>query len=149
MWRRRSQVRVRLREKQVCVSRFFSARLASEHSYQRRLAFDQPPQGGVNVLESFKAVQALAAAAQLARSLSSAQQEQREERNFPPVKVKDLLQTVLIFRHPTVGPSGRTGQPLFGQRIESLANQILIQRHQRIAIVFLVAGIYQGIERQG
>ncbi len=56
---------------------------------------------------------------------------------------------MLVFGDAAVGSTGGAGEAFLLQRGQSVANGIFIESHHRVTIIFLVAGIDQGVERQG
>lgn len=134
---------------QVHVARFLGTGLARQHGNQRRPALNEAIEGGVNILESVEVVEALGAAAKLSGSLRAAQQQNAEQSGFAAVEVEDLLQAVLILGDPVVGAGGGAGKAFFLQGGERLADSIFAEGGHRFAIVFLVAGIDQSMERKG
>src|SRR4030095_3297954 len=133
---------------QVHVSGLFGAGLTREHSHQRRLAFDQLLQGGMYIVEALEIMQTLAASAQLTWRLRPAQQEHAEQSGFSACEVEHLLQSMLILGYAAVGAARRSSPSFFLQTGERIPHGIFLQRHDRLAIVLLVASVYERIQRQ-
>src|SRR5713101_6142044 len=130
------------------VARFLGPRLPGEYPHQRRLAITEALDVGLHVVEGFKVIHALAAAAEFSGSLWAAKHKNTDYGNLAAIEVEDLLQAMFIFRDPAVGPAGRTCETLLLKRAERLADGIFVQTHDRVAVVLLVAGVYQSVQRQ-
>ena len=130
------------------VAGFLGAGLAWKDRRQGRFALGQAVERGDDVIEGFEVVHAVGAAAEFAGSLRSAEQEDADDGDFAAVEVEDFLQAVLVFGDAAVGAAGGAGQALFLQRGEGVANSGFVEGHHRVAIVFLVAGVDQGVERE-
>ena len=103
---------------------------------------------GLHILQRLKAIHPLRAAAKLSRSLRTSQQQNAQDRDLPAVEVEYFLQTMFVFRNPAIGASGGSSKALFLKRTERVADGTFVQRHHRIAVIFLIAGVDQCIERQ-
>ena len=130
------------------VAGFLGAGLARKNPCQRRIALSQAVEGGDDVVEGFEVIHAVGAAAEFAGSLRAAQQEHADDCDLAAVEVEDFLQAVFELGDAAVGAAGRAGEALFLQRGQGVANGGFVERHDRVAIVFLVAGVDQGVERE-
>ena len=63
-------------------------------------------------------------------------------------KLKTSCRRCSNFGDAAVGAAGRAGEALLLQRAESLAHGFFVKGHHRVAIVFLIAGVDQGVERE-
>ena len=108
----------------------------------------QAVERGDDVVERLEVVHAVGAAAEFAGGLGAAEQEHADHGDLATVEVEDFLESVFVFRDAAVGAAGRAGQSLFLQRGEGVTNRGLVEGHDRVAIVFLVAGVDQGVERE-
>ena len=130
------------------VAGFFGAGLAGKNTGQRRFALGQAVERGDDVVERFEVVHAVGAAAEFAGSLRSAEKQDADDGDFAAVEVEDFLQAVFELGDAAVGAAGGAGQAFFLQRGEGVADGGFVERHHRVAIVFLVAGVDQGVERE-
>ena len=133
---------------EVRVAGFFGSRLARKNSRQRWLALGQAVERGDHIFESFKMVHAIGAAAEFSGRLRAAKQQDADDGDLAAVEIEDLLQAVLELRHAAVGAAGGSGEALFLQGRESVANCRFVERHHRLAIVLLIAGIDQRVQRE-
>ena len=130
------------------VARFFGSGLARENGDQRGLALAEAVEGGDYVVESFEAVHAFGTAAEFAGSLRAAEEKHAEDGDLAAVEVENFLQAVLVFGNAAIGATGGAGETFFLQRGECVADGIFIESHHRVAIIFLIAGIHQRVQRQ-
>ena len=130
------------------VAGLFCARLARKNSGQGRFALGQTIQRGNDIVESLKMIHAVRAAAEFARSLRPAEQKNADDCDFAAIEVEDFLQAVFELGDAAVRAAGRACHAFFLQRTERLADGFFIEAHHRIAIIFLIAGVNQGVERE-
>jgi DNA-binding response OmpR family regulator len=130
------------------VARLFGTGLAGQHFGQGRIALYQALQRGLRVAQVFKAVKALGAPAELARSLSAAQQQHAYYGGLGAGEVENFLRAMLEFGDAAVGAASRPGKAFLLKRVECAADNALVQSDHWIAIVLLVAGIDEGVQRQ-
>ena len=123
-------------------------RVGGENACQRRLALGEAVEGGDDVFERFEVIHAVGAAAEFAGSLRSAEKKDADDGDFAAVEVEDLLQAVFEFGDAAVGSAGRAGHAFFLQRGERVADGGFVEGHHRVAIIFLVAGVDQSVERE-
>ena len=128
------------------VAGFLGAGLAGENSGQGRLALGQAIERGDYVVERFEVVHAVGAAAKFSGSLRATEEEHADDGDFAAVEIESFLQAVFEFSDAAVGTAGRASEAFFLQRGEGVANRGFVQRHHWVAIVFLVAGVDQGVE---
>jgi hypothetical protein len=95
-----------------------------------------------------EAVHTLGAATQFARRLRATQQQHANQGGLGAGEVKDLLQPVLIFGDAAIGAAGRAGQPLLAHVPQCQADGFFVKTRYRLAIVLLIAGIDQSIQRK-
>src|SRR5271165_7451213 len=98
-------------------------------------------------LKILKFVQAFGASAQLAGRLRSAKQEDAKDGNFVAMKIVEFVHPVLVFRYAGIA-AGAADQRLISQGTYSLPNRRFVQREDRVAIRFLVAGVQQCVQRE-
>ena len=89
---------------------------------------------------------AFGASAKLAGRLRTAQQEDAEDGGLSAGEVEHFLQAMLVFGDAAVGTTRRSGQILVVQVVERLTHRRFVERHDRVAIVFLVAGVDQRVQ---
>jgi len=130
----------------VGVAGFLGAGLARENSGERRFALGKTVERGDNVFKGFEVVHALGAAAEFAGSLWAAEKEDADDGDFTAIEVEDLLQAVLELGHAAVGAAGGSGHAFFLERGEGIADGLFVEGHDGIPIVFLIAGVDQGVE---
>ncbi len=130
------------------VAGFFRSGLAGENAGQRRFALGEAVESGDNVVEGFEVIHAVGAAAEFAGSLRAAEEEHADDGDFAAVEVEDFLQAVFVFGDAAVGAAGWAGQALFLQGGEGVADGRFVESHHRVAIIFLVAGVDQSVERE-
>ena len=128
------------------VTRFFGAGLARENGGERRLALAQSVESGDDIVESFEAIHALGAAAEFAGSLRAAKKKHAEDGSFATIEVEDFLEAVFVFRDAAVGSAGRTGKTFLLQRGEGLTDGIFVERRDGVAVIFLIASVYQSVQ---
>ena len=133
----------RIAGEQVHVARFFGAGLSWKNSCQRRISLHETLQGGLHFGEIFEAVHTFGTSAELAGRLRTAQQEDAEHGSLSAGEVEHLLQAMLVFGDPAVGTARGSSQILVVEAVERLTHRCFIERHDRVAIVFLVAGVDQ------
>jgi hypothetical protein len=104
---------------------------------------------GEHVFEFVEAEDALGAAAELAWSLRSAEQEHADDSGLAAGEIEDFLEEVLVFGDAAVGVARGAGELLVFETVQREANRILIELHEGVSIVLLIAGVDQGIEREG
>src|SRR5208282_3961299 len=83
------------------------------------------------------------------RGLRAAEKKHADDGDFAAIEVEDFLQAVFELSATAVGSAGGTRQALFLQAREGVANCGLVEGHDRVAIIFLVAGVDQCVEREG
>ena len=127
---------------------FLRAWLAGQYAHQRSLALRQPVERRDDVFERVEVIHPLRATAEFAGSLRTAEQQHTHDGDFAAVEVEDLLQAVLVFRDAAVGAARGAGHALLLQGHQRFADSAFVQRHHRVAVVLLVAGVDQSIERQ-
>src|ERR1700734_3976178 len=130
------------------VARLFCAGLAWKHRGQRRLALAEAIEGKDYVVECFEAIHALGAAAKLSGCLRAAEQKHTENRYLAAVEVENFLQAMLVFSDAAVSAAGWAREPLFLQGSKRVAYRTFIKSHDRFAIIFLITGVDQSVERQ-
>ncbi len=140
--------------KRICreklqVARFFGAGLAREYGDQRRVSLAEAVESGDYVVEGFEAIHAFGAAAELSRSLSTAEEKHAEDGDLAAIEVENFLQAVFVFGYTAIGAAGGTSETFFLQRGERVTDGIFIEDHHGVTIVFLIAGIDQGVQREG
>ena len=89
---------------QIDIARLLGSGLPGQELHQRRIVLDEFLQNQLHFVEIFQAMHALAASAQLARSLRPAQQQGAEQSVLAPAKVQNLAHAVFKARHPSLGP---------------------------------------------
>ena len=130
------------------VTRFFGAGLARENGGERRLALAKAVESGDDIVESFEAVHALGTAAEFAGSLRAAKKKHAEDGDFTAIKIENFLQAMFVFRDAAVGSAGGTGETFLLQRGEGLTDGIFVESHDGVAIIFLIASVYQSVQRE-
>ena len=110
------------------------------------LALDQPLQRLPHCRQTLEAVQALAAALQLARRLRPAQHQHRQQRQFLAVHSERLGQEVTVLAGAAAGAAGETGPPSLRQAPQRLHHRRLVVGGNGVAIGRLVAGQPQRVE---
>ena len=128
------------------VAGLFCARLARKNSGQGRFALGQTIQRGDDIVESLKMIHAVRAAAEFARSLRPAEQKNADDCDFAAIEVEDFLQAVFELGDAAVGAAGRTGETFFLQRSQRVTHRVFLESHYGVAIVFLVARVYQSVQ---
>ena len=128
------------------VAGFLGPGLARENAGKGRFAVGEAIESRDNVVEGFEVVHAVGAAAEFAGSLRSAEQQYADDGDFAAVEVEDFLQAMLKLGHTAVRAAGWTSHSLFLQRGQGIANCGFVESHHWIAIVFLIAGVNQGVE---
>jgi hypothetical protein len=117
----------------MSVACFFRAGQARKDGDERRLAPHQEIQRGMNGAEILELVEPVGTSAQLAGSLRTAQQENAEKRDFVAMKIEDLLKAMLVFGDTAIR-GGRTREAMIVERVEGVANGVVIEIHERVAI---------------
>ena len=130
------------------VAGFFGAGLPREDCREGRVAVCKAIESGDYVVEGFEVVHAVGAAAEFAGSLRSAEQQDTDDGDFAAIEIEDFLQAVFEFCDAAVGAAGGTGHAFFLQASESVADCGFVEGHHRVAVVFLIAGVDQGVERE-
>jgi hypothetical protein len=131
------------------VARFFCAGLAREYGGERRLALAEAVERGDDVVEGFEAVHAFGTAAEFAGSLRAAEEKHAENGDLAAIEVENFLEAVLVFGDAAVGTAGWTGETFFLKRGERVTDGIFIEGRHGIAIIFLIAGVDQSVQREG
>src|SRR5262252_9462223 len=130
------------------VAAFFGPGLTRKHSDQGRLTMSEAIDGGHDIFQGFEVIHAVGAAAELAWSLRTAQEQNADDCNFPAVEVEDFLKTMLVLRDAAVGTAGGPGHALFLERTESIPNSVFVQRQNRFTIVLLITCVDQRVKRK-
>src|SRR6266496_6173923 len=117
------------------ITRLLGSRLARQNSDQRWLTIHKLLQSRLHVVERFKAIHSISAAAKLAGRLRPSQQKNADNSRFPPIEIEDFLQPVLVFRNAAISPARGTSHALFLQGTQGLPYRILVERHHRLAII--------------
>ncbi len=130
------------------VAGFFGAGLAREYGGERGLALAEAVEGGDDVVEGFEAVHAFGAAAEFAGSLRTAEKQHAEDGDLAAVEVENFLQAMFVFSDAAIGAAGGARETFFLQGGECIADGISVERHYGVAIIFLIAGIHEGVEGQ-
>jgi hypothetical protein len=89
----------------------------------------------------------LGAASQFAGGLRATQEQHADNSDFATGKVEDLLAVMLKFRYASVSAHG-TGETVIFQAVKSLTNFDFIKGSYGFAIVLLIAGVDQCVERE-
>ena len=131
------------------VTGFFGSGLAREDCGERRLALAKAVERGDDVVEGFEAIHALGAAAKFAGSLRAAKQEDAENGDLAAIEVENFLKAMLVFGDAAIGAAGGSGEAFLLKGRERIAYGIVIESHDRLTVIFLVAGIHQSVQRQG
>lgn len=89
-------------------------------------------------------VETVGTSAKLAGSLRPTKKENAEEGDFVAVEVEDFGEAMFELGDAAVGGGG-AGQALLAQGMESAANGVFVEVHNRITIGFLVGGVEDGV----
>src|SRR5260370_16342979 len=84
---------------------------------------------------------ALGEGAKFAGGLRAAQQQDAKNGNFVTIKVEGFLEAVLVLGDAAVRGADGTDQGLSVQRMKGLADGGFVERHEGIAVRFLVAAL--------
>ena len=128
------------------IARLLGPGLARQDRGERRLALAEAVERRDDVVESFEAVHAFGAGAQFAGSLRAAEEKHAQDSDLASVEIENFLQTMFILSDAAVGAAGRTGETFFLQRSQRVTHRVVLESHYRVAIVFLVARVYQSVE---
>jgi hypothetical protein len=112
-----------------------------------RRAGGQAFQGGLDGGEVVELVEAVGAGAELTGSLGSAEEQEAEQRGLVAAEVQDGAGTVLVLGDAGVAGGGDEGE-LF-EREKGFADVGLGEVEDGVAAGALVAGVEQGVEREG
>ena len=129
------------------VAGFFGARLAREDFDERRLTIHQEVERGVDGVQVVELVEAIGARAEFAGSLRTAEEEDAEQGDFVAVEIEDVCEAMFELGDAAVGGGG-AGEALLLERMESAADGVFVELHDRIAIGFLVGGVQEGVQRE-
>ena len=88
------------------------------------------------------------AAAQFAHGLRAAQHQDAHHRGFAPSQVELLGEPLGVLGDAAL-PADAHRQPFGAQPRQGFFHRVLVIGHHRVAVGFLVARVYQGVERQG
>ncbi len=132
----------------MSVTGFSRTGLARQNARQSWLVHHEPLQDGEDVGDLFKGEDALGAGAQLAGSLGAAQQQDAEDGGLGAGEVERFLDGVFVFWYAG-GVAGLPGESSAGKRVQRSAHSVFVERHDRLAVVFLVAGVDECVEREG
>jgi hypothetical protein len=133
----------------VRVAGLLGAGLAGQHGDERRSALAKLLQPGEDVGDFSEGVEALSAAAELAWSLRAAEEENTDEGRFSAREVVRFSQPVLVLGNAAIGATGAAGEAHVFKAAQSEVNFFLVEVGDWLAIGALVAGVDQGIEREG
>jgi hypothetical protein len=103
--------------------------------------------GGLDSREIVKGVETVGAAAQLARSLRTAEHEKAEDGGLVAPKIEDGADPVLILGNTRVADWSDQGEIFEG--VDSLANLFFAKVEHRVTTGALVACVQQRVEREG
>ncbi len=132
----------------MSVPRLFGSGLARQDGGQRRFAVDEALQRRLHVVKVFKGVEALGAPAQFAWSLRAAQQQDAEDGDLTSSEIKRFVNAMFVLRDTRIGAARGTGEILRLQTVECAANLFFGESGHGFAIVLLVTGVDQCIERE-
>jgi len=130
------------------IARFLSAGLARQDRGERRLAPAEAVECRDDIVEGFEAEHAFGAGAEFAGSLWAAEEKHAQDSDLAAVEIENFLQTMFVLSDAAVGAAGRTGETFFLQRGKCVTHGVFLEGHYRVAIVFLVARVYQSVERE-
>ncbi len=139
--------RRRFAGEQLHVTRFLGSGLTRQNGHERRLSLAEAVERRNDIVETFEAIHAFGATAELSGSLRAAKEKHAEHGDLAAIEIENFLQAVLVLGHAAVGPAGGTGETFFLQRGQGVGDGIFPKSHHRVAIVFLIAGVDQGVER--
>ncbi len=131
------------------VARFFCSGLARQDCDQGAVALAEAVEGGDDIVEGFEAIHAFGAAAEFSGSLRAAEKKHAEDGDLAAIEVENFLQAMLVFGDAAIGAAGGTGEAFLLQCGERVTNGIFVEGHHGVTIVFLIAGVDQGVQRQG
>jgi len=137
----------RVAGEELHVAGFFGAGLAWEYGSERRLALTEAVESGDDVFEGFEAVHAFGAAAEFAGSLRAAEKEHAEQGDLAAIEIENFLQAMFVLGDAAIGSAGGTGETFLLECRKSVGDGIFVERHHGVAIIFLIAGVDEGVER--
>ena len=127
---------------------FLGAGLARQNFYDGRLALGEALQRRIDFAQFVKMVHALGAAAEFAWRLRTAQQQNAHDRRLTAVEVKSFLEAVFEFGDASIEGVGGAREAVLFEAAQGLADGVIIEIHDRIAIRFLIAGVDEGVQRE-
>ena len=130
------------------IARFLGAGLPGKNLDERWFALHQVLQAGLHGAEVVKMVQAFGAAAEFARRLGAAQEQNREDGNFVAIEVESFLEAVLVLGHAAVRGADGANEGLAVQGMQRLADGGFVEIHDGFAVRFLVAGVEECVQRE-
>jgi hypothetical protein len=104
-------------------------------------------EGGLDGGEVVEGVEAVGAAAELAGGLGASKEEEAEDGGLVAAKVEDGADAMFVFGDAGIADGSYEGQVLEG--MEGLADLLFGEIEDGVAAGALVAGVDQGIEREG
>ena len=128
------------------VARFLSAGLARQDGGEWRLALAEAIERRDDIVQGFEAVHAFGAGAQFAGGLRAAEEKHAQDSDLAAVEIENFLQTMFVLSDAAVSAAGRTGETFFLQRSQRVTHRVFLESHDGVAIVFLVARVYQSVE---
>ncbi len=134
---------------EVSVAGLLGAGLAGQDGDERRRALGKLLKTSEDVGDFAKGVKTLSAAAQFSRGLRAAEEENADEGEFSAGEVVGLAEPVLILRDAAVGAASATGKTDVFKAAQGEVNFFFVEIHDGLAVRALVAGVDQGIEREG
>jgi hypothetical protein len=132
----------------MCAAGFLRAWLPRQDRHQRRIALFQAAQSGMYALQVFKSVHPRSVRSQFTGSLRPTQQQLAEDGDLRPVKIENVLKTVLEFGNAAVCGADRSHQRLIFEMVESFSDFAFFQLHSGMAIRFLIAGVGESVQRK-
>lgn len=130
------------------VASFLSAGLARKDSHERRFAFCEALESGLNAFEILECVHAGSASSKFAGCLRPPQEQFANDSDFRPVKIERVLKPMFEFGDAAVACANRAHQRLRFQMIQSSSDFVFFEMQNGIAIRLLVAGVGECIQRE-
>ncbi len=124
---------------------------AAGHAGDERLglAAGEVIEDGFDFFHVGELMHALGAGAEFADGLGSAKHQDAQQGGFAATEIEGFAQAMAVFFDPMARAAEAGGEVLGAEHFEGLLDGRVVVLDDGIAARFLIAGVYQGVERQG